>query len=124
LSVVGDDETRLEEGFGKQLVNACCELGIEDRVLYLSFNDYVPDFIAEKDVFVMPSYNEVFRLVFTVAMSIDKLIGATDKGGVAEIGDDGIDDLVISRCDERSLSEEIVLALKGSLLTAFFSKRQ
>ncbi len=121
--VIAGEETRGEEGFRKNLVEACYELGIESRVRFLPFVDNVPEFMAAIDVFVMPSYCETFGLVLIEAMSMEKPIIATSSGGVPEIVDDGLDGLLIPPRDERALAMAVVRMLKDASLRDLLSKR-
>ena len=67
----------------KQLV---IELGLyEDRVLFLGIRKDVVDLMSAADVFVLSSAWEGFGLVVAEAMAMQRLVVATDCGGVREV---------------------------------------
>tara|TARA_R110002033_G_C3896259_1_gene239464 strand:- start:3377 stop:4462 length:1086 start_codon:yes stop_codon:yes gene_type:complete len=67
------------------------ELGIIDSVHFLGLRHDVHDWMSAADFFVLSSAWEGFGLVVAEAMSCERLVIATDCGGVKEvIGDAGI----------------------------------
>ncbi|MEY0330987.1 glycosyltransferase [Providencia rettgeri] len=61
------------------------ELKVEDKVSLLGKKNNIPDFMSACDLFVSSSAWEGFGLVIAEAMSCERLIVATDSGGVKEV---------------------------------------
>ncbi|KKW67227.1 hypothetical protein AAV94_11600 [Lampropedia cohaerens] len=79
------------EGASRQALQQQIEtLGLHGRALLLGARDDVPALLNAADLFVLPSRFEGFGLVVAEAMACEKLVVATDAGGVAEVmGDVG-----------------------------------
>lgn len=60
------------------------------------------------DIFVLPSVNESFGIVFLEAWSCKKPVIGTDIGAVASVVSDGVDGLLMKPFDEFDLSEKIL----------------
>ncbi|MHC8306517.1 glycosyltransferase [Pseudomonas sp. PB3P13] len=104
LWIVGDGELKNE------LVSLCIKLGIAHRVKFWGMRPDVETFYSAADVYVLSSAWEGFGLVVAEAMAAERVVVATDCGGVKEvIGEDGF--LV-----EPGNSEELAVALKGALV--------
>jgi glycosyltransferase involved in cell wall biosynthesis len=88
LLIVGTDIT---EGawFSAALHARVAELGLGDQVRFLGRRDDIEGLMAAADVFVMPSTNEPFGLVFCEAMAMERPVVALDDGGTVEVVDDG-----------------------------------
>jgi len=66
------------------------ELGVSKRVIFLGTRNDVPDIMRAADVFVLSSAWEGFGLVVAETMATEKVVVATDSGGVNEVvGDFG-----------------------------------
>lgn len=86
------------------------ELGIKDKVYFLGMRKDIPHLMSAADVFVLPSAWEGFGLVVAEAMACERIVVATDCGGVKEvIGDAGF--LVSPRNPQ-----ELAKALESALL--------
>lgn len=84
LWVVGDGILR------DKLEQICCELHISDKVNFLGIRHDVEDLMRGADIFVLSSRWEGFGLVIAEAMATERIVVATDCGGVAEVvGDCG-----------------------------------
>ena len=79
LWIVGDGELHTE------LQNSVCLLNLNDRVKFLGVRHDVPDLMSAADVFVLPSAWEGFGLVVAEAMACERVVVATDCGGVKEV---------------------------------------
>lgn len=87
-----------------------CELQLEDRVLFVGARRDVPALMNAADVFVLSSAWEGFGLVVGEAMACEKVVVATDCGGVAEVlGSEGF--LVPSR-NSLALANALVQAIE------------
>ncbi len=79
LLIVGDGELREEI---KRLIK---ELGIESFVTLLRVRRDIEDLLSASDLFVLSSAWEGFGLVVAEAMSCQRVVVATDCGGVLEV---------------------------------------
>lgn len=104
LAVVGDGPLRAE------LKGLAESLGVSRRLDFLGVRHDVPSLMAACDVFVLSSAWEGFGLVVAEAMACERLVVATDCGGVREVvGDAGF--LVPPR-EPDALGEGIERALR------------
>jgi len=103
LAIIGAGEE--EENLHKQVI----ECGVSSRVHFLGLRRDVSEWMSAADVFVLSSAWEGFGLVVAEAMACQRVVVATDCGGVKEvIGDCGF--LVAPRKSEK-LVEAIIAAL-------------
>lgn len=68
-----------------ELLDLASDLGLTDRVRFLGVRSDVRDLMCAADVFVLSSDYEGFGLVVAEAMACERLVVATDCGGVAEV---------------------------------------
>lgn len=84
LVIVGDGPLRAE------LAALAESLGVAPQVSFLGVRDDVPALMSACDVFVLSSAWEGFGLVVAEAMACERVVVATDSGGVREVvGDTG-----------------------------------
>jgi len=84
LWIAGEGELRLE------LENLVIMLGLSERVRFLGIRHDMPNLMSAADVFVLSSAWEGFGLVVAEAMACQRVVVATDCGGVKEVlGDTG-----------------------------------
>lgn len=84
LWIVGDGELR------KDLEEEIARNGITEKVRFLGIRSNVADWMNAADVFALSSAWEGFGLVVAEAMACEKVVVATDAGGVKEVlGDCG-----------------------------------
>lgn len=94
----------------KDLNNLTHKLGLESKVLFLGIRHDIPALMSAADIFVLSSAWEGFGLVVAEAMSCQRIVVATDCGGVKEVvGDAGF--LVLPK-DTQLLADTIKKALK------------
>ena len=85
LIIIG---TGLEEQSIRNLVNS---FGLTDKVLFLGLRHDINDWMSAADIFVLSSAWEGFGLVVAEAMDCERVVVATDCGGVKEVvGNAGI----------------------------------
>ena len=71
------------------------ELGLEWVVHFLGNRDDVPEIIGALDLLLLPSWDEPFGLVVAEAMSIGTSVLVTERGGVGEYIEDGVNGWVL-----------------------------
>lgn len=103
LWIVGDGPLR------NHVEDEACALGISDHVVFWGIRHDVADLMNAADVFVLASRWEGFGLVVAEAMATERVVVATDCGGVAEVvGDCGF---LVPREDSVSLAQGMCDAL-------------
>jgi L-malate glycosyltransferase len=89
------------------LRNFCSRNGIADKVLFLGFKDNIYDYLAELDVFVMPSLYEGLPYALIEAMYMKRPIIASAVGGVKEVLSDHINAIIVPPGDAERLADAI-----------------
>ena len=84
LLIVGTDITPNGE-FGTRLEALVKEHDLEDVVHFLGRRPDVEGLMAAADIYVMPSFEEPFGLVFVEAMAMELPVVALDNGGTKEV---------------------------------------
>lgn len=79
LFIVGDGELR------SSIEQMIADKNLTDHVTLLGIRKDVPELLSAADVFVLPSAWEGFGLVVAEAMACERVVVATDCGGVAEV---------------------------------------
>lgn len=73
------------------LLHTAKELGISEKVRFLGLRHDIPELMSACDIFCLSSAYEGFGLVVAEAMACERLVVATDCGGVKEVvGENGI----------------------------------
>ena len=73
------------------LMQTAEELGISEKIRFLGLRHDVPELMSACDIFCLSSAYEGFGLVVAEAMACERLVVATDCGGVKEVvGENGI----------------------------------
>jgi glycosyltransferase involved in cell wall biosynthesis len=107
----GDDRPRLES-LAKQL-------GVADRVLFVGTaadSDELIAYYDACDVFVMPSQQEGFGLVFLEAMARAKPVIAANVGGATDVVSDGRTGFLVDYGDHNQLADLSVRLLRDKQL--------
>lgn len=98
---VGDEQLRLS--------TSVAELGLCNRVHFLGMKHNVHEWMSAADIFVLSSAYEGFGLVVAEAMACERLVVATDCGGVKEVvGDCG---LLVPPKNSVALAQGLIQAL-------------
>lgn len=88
------------------------QLGIAERVRFLGVRNDVADLMSAADIFVLSSAWEGFPIVVMEAMANERVLVATDCGGIREaIGDAGY---LVKPKDSKALAHALQTALKLS----------
>jgi ectoine hydroxylase-related dioxygenase (phytanoyl-CoA dioxygenase family) len=113
LLVVGTDVTP-GAWFSAQLRARVAELGLEEQVRFLGRRDDVEALMAAADIFVMPSFEEPFGLVFCEAMAMGKPVVALDDGGTPEVVEHERTGLLSARGDLDALTANVARLLRDA----------
>jgi glycosyltransferase involved in cell wall biosynthesis len=105
LLIVGTDVTG--GWFSAQLHQRVAELGLDANVAFLGRRGDVEELLAACDVFVMPSFEEPFGLVFCEAMAMCRPVLALADGGTVEVVEDGRTGLLSERGDHAALAANL-----------------
>ena len=111
---VGDD-SHIQENYSlESLREEIREEGYENKVKLLGYRTDVAKILKETDLFVLPSHNESFGIVYIEAMAMGLPVIGCNVGGVPDIIEEGTGFL----CEPKSvdsLYEKIKLMLKENL---------
>ncbi len=105
LLIVGTDITG--GWFSAQLRQRVDELGLADHVALLGRRGDVEELLAACDVFVMPSFEEPFGLVFCEAMAMRRPVVGLADGGTVEAVEDGRTGLLSKHGDLDALTANL-----------------
>lgn len=72
---------------------------------------------SRSDVFVMPSRQEGFGIVFLEAMTLGKPVIAGDHGGAAEVVQNGVTGFLVNLDDPNALTNSLILLLRDEALS-------
>lgn len=106
--VVGDGDDRL------RLERLATENGVEKNVIFTgnkSSEELIPYYEA-CEIFVMPSSQEGFGVVFLEAMAFGKPVIGCDNGGTPEIIINGITGFLVTFGDAKALANKVTLLLR------------
>lgn len=110
LLLVGEDDTRTTPGKGpysEELKALTRELGLTDYVIFTGYRSDIARLFAASDVFVMPSFEEPFGLVYLEAMAMSRPVVAAASGGAVEVIEDGVTGFLSPRGDIPALADNI-----------------
>lgn len=116
LLIAGTDVTG--GAFLAELEALIAGLGLQDHVRLLGRRPDIEGLMAAADIYVMPSFDEPFGLVFAEAMAMRLPVVALDNGGTKEIVEHGRSGLLSDRGDLDALAEHIVTLLRNPELRA------
>lgn len=110
LGIIGEGTEKAE------LVRICRELQIEKSVYFYGHlsNEDVLKHMAQTQVFVMPSVNEGFGIVYLEAMSQKCAVIGTNGEGIMDIIEGGENGILISPDDVDGLAEKIEKCFRNS----------
>ena len=110
LVFVGSGEIR------KKLERMCKKIGIEKNVKFTGFvGDILKKALYYKsaDVFVLPSFLEIFGIVNLEAMACSVPIVASKVGGIPDVVKDGENGLLVPPKDSEALADAIIYLLEN-----------
>lgn len=110
LLLVGDGQER------KNYEEQVAKLGIEDQVIFASYQSDVALFYQIMDVFALVSAREAFGLVLAEAMLNKLPVIATKVGGMKDIVDDGVTGFLVEPMDVASITDKMELLFQTPAL--------
>ncbi|RYU61829.1 glycosyltransferase [Aliivibrio finisterrensis] len=107
LKIVGDGELK------EDMIQLARNLNVLNYIEFLGIRRDIPQLMSASDVFVLSSSYEGFGLVVAEAMSCERVVVATDCGGVREVvGDCG---LLVEPGNPEALAQAIKIQLELSV---------
>ena len=117
LLIVGDGPEK------KKLEKMSFDLGMEKKILFFGYKENIPLFLNTLDIFVLPSrIRESFGIVLIEAMAVEKVVVASNIGGIPEIIDDGKNGFLCIPGDEKDLTDKLSLLLSDDKLRKEMSR--
>jgi len=106
-----------EEG---KLRSLCAELGVSENIEFLGLcsRERVKQLMAECDLFVMPSWDEAFGVVYIEAMSQGKPVIGSRGEGIADTVTEGETGFLVDPRNVDELTEKIRLLIEDAELAA------
>jgi glycosyltransferase involved in cell wall biosynthesis len=102
--------------FSASLHRRVTELDLDGHVRFLGRRTDIEGLLDAADVFVMPSFEEPFGLVFCEAMAMARPIVALADGGTVEVVEHGRTGLLSSRGDIDQLVADLAVLLDDRAL--------
>jgi glycosyltransferase involved in cell wall biosynthesis len=109
LLIVGRE---MEPGYVDSLKALAAELGLDREVLFAGQRSDVPRLMAAADIYAMPSRFEPFGLVYLEAMAMQLPVVGLNEGGTPEVVENGLDGLLSSAGDVRSIADNLLRLVK------------
>jgi len=106
-----------------ELENYATRLGLGDEVSFLGFVADTTVFLADIDLFVMPSLFEGLGVAVLEAMAAGKPVIATRVGGLTESVIDGATGILVSPSDAAALASAIAKLARAPTLDAEMGRR-
>lgn len=93
------------------LKNQCSDLGLNEEVSFMGYQNNTPDWLATCDIFALPSLEEFHSIAILEAMRAKRAIVATNIGGNPESLRDEQDALMVPSKDPEALAGALVRLL-------------
>ena len=108
--IVGDGSDR------KRLELEVKNIGLSNKIVFAGqiSDDLLPSYYQACDLFVLPSLNEGFGIVFLEAMYHSKPCIGADAGGIPEVIDNGKTGLLVKPNDIQNLANSIIYILTNN----------
>ncbi|MBK9533042.1 MAG: glycosyltransferase family 4 protein [Chitinophagaceae bacterium] len=89
------------------------DLGLQDQVEFLGFQDHPYAYISHSDVIILPSLFEPFGLVYIEAFALKTPVVAFNTPAGNEIMENNETALMVDKGDSRALADKIIYLLKN-----------
>jgi glycogen(starch) synthase len=112
--IVGQDDPRGylgEQSYSEVLRALCDELDLWGNVIFTGWRSDVSSFMAASDIYVMPSFEEPFGMVFIESMFLERPVVALDNGGTREVVEHGRSGLLSEPGDVDAIAMNIIRLL-------------
>ncbi|MCG3418161.1 glycosyltransferase [Oceanobacillus jordanicus] len=108
--IIGDGQ---EKAILEQLVK---KLNLEENVVFLGKKSRkdVKEFMTEADIFLLPSWNEAFGVVYIEAMACGTPVIGCKGEGIEDIVDNGIDGLLVEPKSVEDITEKTLYLINNS----------
>lgn len=100
----------------QQLELQAAHLGLQEEVQFLGFVDNISKFLADIDIFVMPSLYEGLGVAVLEAMAAGKPVIASRVGGLTESVADGVTGILVPPANATALAQAIAKLVHARLL--------
>ena len=119
LVLVGSGDKR------EELEMLCKELGIEERVAFLGQcpNAQVLEEMAKSQIFVMPSVNEGFGIVYLEAMASSCVTVGTKGEGICDLIEHGKNGCLVEPDNVQSITETVAFCIENAALTSTWAEQ-
>lgn len=109
----------------RSMIKLADKLGISNRTFFKGFvtHSEMLKLMSECDIFILPSFDEGFGIVYIEAMSFKKPVIGTEGEGITEIIKDGISGLLIKPRDVESIAGKLELLIKSESLRCEIGER-
>jgi glycosyltransferase involved in cell wall biosynthesis len=119
LLIIGRDDLQvMQTSYTQELKELAAELGVRENVMFLGQRSDMPALLAASDVFVLPSFEEPFGLVFAEALAMKRPVLALANGGAPEVVDHGKSGLLSDPDDHEALANNLATLLRDQPLRA------
>ena len=98
------------------------ELGINDSVTFVGYQNNVHEWLAACDIFALPSLYEYHSIAVLEAMRAGKAIVATTVGGNGESINDGVEGILVSPKDSKAFADGLERILTNKEVLISFGK--
>lgn len=98
------------------------ELGINDSVTFVGYQNNVHEWLAACDIFALPSLYEYHSIAVLEAMRAGKAIVATTVGGNGESINDGVEGILVSPKDSKAFADGLERILTNKEVLIGFGK--
>jgi glycosyltransferase involved in cell wall biosynthesis len=117
LLIVGNGSLR------EKLKKLSSRLSIDDKVLFLGFQEGIGKYIRISDLVVLPSLWEGLSISLLEAMAAGKPIITTRIGSNVEVTENGYSALLVQPKNEFEIAKAIMMLLDNKMLAKEYSKR-
>ncbi len=102
LIIVGEGKLK------KELFDLSDFLGLKSNVIFAGYREDIEELLALADIFLMTSVEEGLCTSILDALSLNKIVVATDAGGIPEIIKDEETGILVKKGDSKSIAEGIL----------------